>query len=383
MIYLDNAATTWPKPDCVPEAMMRFMRDVGVSPGRSGHRLALDAERIRLDAREAIAELFGMSDPMHVIFTLNATTALNLVMRGLLPPGSHAVTTSMEHNSVMRPLRALESSGVSVSIVPCHKDGPLDAAAIDEHLRPETRLIVVNHASNVCGTVLPIREIGARARERGIPFLVDAAQTVGCRPIDLPGDNIDLIAFSGHKGMLGPSGTGGLAINQDFDIRLLPPFIQGGTGSGSELETQPDFLPDKYETGTPNTVGLAGLAAGVGYVLDRKVEHIRDHERRLAKRLIEGLDRVPGMHVFGTKDIMRQTATVCFTIESKSVSDIGQLLDERFGIMCRPGLHCAPRAHRTLGTFPDGTVRLAPGPFSTEAQIDQVIHAVESLAAGE
>ena len=220
VIYLDNAATSWPKPDGVAEAMLRYMRDVGASPGRSGHTLANEAERIRFDAREAVAHLFGVSDPTRVIFTLNATEGLNVVMRGLLSPGTHVITTSMEHNAVMRPLRALEQRGVVVSLVACRPDGTMDPQDVCACIRPETALIVVNHASNVCGTVLPIREIGALARERGIPFLVDAAQTGGYWPIDMTADNIDLLAFAGHKGLLGPSGTGGLVIRDDFLHRL-------------------------------------------------------------------------------------------------------------------------------------------------------------------
>lgn len=379
MIYLDNAATSRPKPDCVCEAMTRFMRDVGASPGRSGHRLATEAERTRFDARETIAELFGVSDPMRVIFAQNATQALNLVIRGLLPPGAHAVTTSMEHNSVMRPLAAAEQRGVTVSIVPCQPDGTMSPEAIEEHIRPETRLIVANHASNVCGTVLPIRAIGAIARQRGIPFLVDAAQTAGGHPIDVPTDNIDLLAFTGHKGLLGPSGTGGLVIHDDFDISPLPPMTCGGTGSRSEHETQPDFLPDKYESGTPNLVGIAGLAAATRYLLKRGVERIREHELNVTQQLIDGLCNISRVRVFGTKDAKQQTTAVSFTIDGHSVSDVACTLDERFGIMCRPGLHCAPRAHRTLGTFPDGTIRFAPGAFTTETEIERAVEAVESI----
>ncbi len=383
MIYLDNAATSWPKPDCVHEAMLRYMRDVGANPGRSGHRLANEAERIRLDAREAIAELFGVKDPMRVIFAHNATTALNLVIRGVLPPGAHAVTTGMEHNAVMRPLRVLEQQGVSLSVAPCEPDGTLEPQALDEHIRPATRLIVANHASNVCGTVLPIREIGAMARRHGIPFLVDVAQTGGCWPIDLRADNIDLLAFSGHKGLLGPTGTGGLAIHEDFDIDRLPPLVCGGTGSRSEHEQQPDFLPDKYEGGTPNIVGIAGLAASVRYVLDRGVDRICEHERSLTRRLIDDLSRIAGLRLIGTRDASRQTAAVSFTIDGQSAGEIARVLDERFGIMCRPGLHCAPRAHRTLGTLPEGTVRLSPGAFSTAQEIDQTVEAVARLAGAE
>jgi cysteine desulfurase/selenocysteine lyase len=380
VVYLDNAATSWPKPECVHEAVLAYMRDVGASPGRSGHRLSSEAERLRLDAREAVAELVGIADPMRVIFTLNATEALNLVIHGLLPPGTHAVSTSMEHNSVLRPLRALEELGAEVSIVPCGPDGGLEPTAVEEAVRPETRLIIVNHASNVCGTFLPVREIGGVARARGIPFLVDAAQTAGSVRIDLRADNIDLLVFTGHKSLLGPSGTGGLVFGERFDVSLLPPLVSGGTGSGSEHENQPDFLPDKYESGTPNTAGIAGLAAGVRYLLGRGVEEVREHERALTERLIEGLSRLPGVRVLGMGDAARQVAVVAFTVEGVSPSEVARELDERFGIMCRPGLHCAPRAHRTLGTFPEGAVRFAPGPFTRPEEIERGVEAVGSLA---
>ena len=242
MIYLDNAATSWPKPDCVATAMLRYLHEVGANPGRSGHRLSNEAERIRFDAREEVAKLFGVSNPIRVVFTCNATAALNLVIQGLLQPGAHVFTTGMEHNAVMRPLRALEQRGVSISIVPCRSDGSLDVATLAEYIRPSTRLIIANHASNVCGTVLPICEIGALAREHGIPFLLDAAQTGGCWPIDIQTDNVDLLAFTGHKGLLGPSGTGGLVIHENFDLESLPPLIYGGYGQPLGART-PTRLP--------------------------------------------------------------------------------------------------------------------------------------------
>jgi len=383
MIYLDNAATSWPKPDCVPEAITRFLRDVGANPGRSGHRRANEAERTRFDAREAVASLLGVSDPLRIVFTLNATAALNIVIQGLLPPDTHVVTTGMEHNAVTRPLRMLQQRGVSISIAPCDRDGKMDEAALDDLIRPETRLIVANHASNVSGTLLPIRRIGERARARSIPFLVDAAQTAGCLPIDLDADNIDLLAFTGHKSLLGPTGTGGVAIGSDFDISRLPPLICGGTGSGSEHMEQPDFLPDKYESGTPNIVGLAGLAAGVGYVLDRGVDTIRAHEKRLARHLIAGLGRLRSVTVVGPRDPEKQIAVVSFVVAGVPCSDVAFALDEQFNILCRPGLHCAPLAHESLGTMPDGTVRFAPGPFTTVDEIDQALAAIVKLAGVE
>ncbi len=382
MIYLDNAATSWPKPPAVADAVTRFLRDVGASPGRSGHRLANEAERVRFDCRAALAELFNVRDPLRAVFMLNATAALNFVIHGLLEPGDHVVTTGMEHNATMRPLRAAEKRGVELSIVACGPDGTLNVDQLRDRLRPTTRLCVVNHASNVCGTILPIREIGALTRARGVPLLVDAAQTAGTLPIDMAADQIDLLAFTGHKSLLGPTGTGGLALADEFDPARLPPLMQGGTGSKSEHETQPEVLPDKYEPGTPNIMGLAGLLAGLEYINEHGRAAIRTHEEELTAQLIDGLRRIAGVRVLGTLDARRQTAAVSFTLADMAPGQVAQQFDEHFGIMCRPGLHCAPRAHRTLGTLPAGTVRLAPGPFTTREDIAQVCAAVARLAAG-
>ena len=382
MIYLDNAATSWPKPDCVLEAMNRFLHEIGANPGRSGHRLANQAEAIRFDTREALAGLVGVRDPMRIVFTHNATAALNLAIRGLLTPGSHVITTGMEHNAVMRPLRDLENRGAALSLMPCEKDGSLDPEQLGSLIRPETRLIVVNHASNVCGTLLPIRRIGEIAHQHGVPLLVDAAQTAGGQPIDLYADNVALLAFTGHKSLLGPTGTGGLAIRDDFDITNLPPLEAGGTGSRSEQEYQPDFMPDKYEAGTSNIVGLAGLNAGVRYILEREIPTIMAHEQSLTQRLLNGLREIPRVRVFGTGRPRQQTAVVSFLIDGQSVSEVAHRLDEEFEIMTRPGLHCAPAAHQTLGTKPHGTIRLAPGLFTTENQIDETLAAIHNIAAG-
>lgn len=383
LVYLDSAATSWPKPDTVAQAVLHCLRDVGANPGRSAHRLALDAERIRFDARLAVAELFGAPDPHRVVFTANATTALNLVLRGMLRTGDHVVTTGMEHNAALRPLRALQAEGVSVSIAPGDADGYVDHGAVAERLRPQTRLVVATHASNVNGIVLPIRAYAAAAHAHGVPLLIDAAQTGGCWPLDVIGDGVDLLAFSGHKGLLGPAGVGGLVLHPDFEPDRLAPLVRGGTGSRSEHELQPDFLPDKYEAGTPNTPGLAGLVAGVQYVLERSVADIRAHERALMLRLLAGLREVRGVCTCGPADPDRCTAVVSLTADSLSPAELAQQLDERFDILCRPGLHCAPQAHRTLRTFPAGTVRLAPGPFTTPEDIDRTVAAVAEIVRGQ
>jgi cysteine desulfurase family protein len=380
MIYFDNAATSWPKPPGVAEAMVGFLSDVGANAGRSGHRLSLQAGRLVYDARESIAALFGAPDPLRVVFTANVTEALNLVLNGYLRPGDHVVTSAMEHNSVMRPLRALARAGVELSVVPCSAAGELRPEDVAAALRPNTTLIALNHASNVCGTLLPVREAGALARRHGCLLLVDAAQTAGAAPIDVAADGIDLLAFTGHKALGGPMGTGGLVVGPRVDVARLAPLKRGGTGSRSEEEEQPEFLPDKLESGTSNVVGLAGLAAGVHWVLERGVEALRAHEMELAQRLIDGLAELPGVTVYGPCDARRQTATVAFTLDGLQPSDVGLRLDDEFEIMCRVGLHCAPAAHRTLGTFPSGTVRFGLGAFNTRDEVDLALQAVRHIA---
>lgn len=380
MIYFDNAATSWPKPPEVLEAMTRFLRDVGANPGRSGHRTAVEAGRIVYAAREAVCELVNAPDPLRVAFAANVTQALNMAMRGLLRPGDHVITSSMEHNSVMRPLRALEREGVALTVVRCSPEGFLNPADVEAAIRPNTRMIVLNHASNVAGTLLPVREAGRIARERGLLLLVDAAQTAGAYPIDVQADGIDLLAFTGHKSLLGPMGTGGLVVGPRVDVSRMEPLIRGGTGSRSEREEQPDFLPDMLESGTPNAVGIAGLEAGIRWVLARGVDAIRAHERALAQRAIGGLRAIPGVTVYGPLDAARQTATVSFNIAGMEPSEVGLRLDEEHGVLCRVGLHCAPAAHRTLGTFPAGTVRFGMGVFNTTEEVDAAVAAVESLA---
>jgi len=381
MIYLDNAATSWPKPPQVLAAMARFLTEVGANPGRSGHRLSVEAGRIVYAAREAVAELFHAPDPLRVVFGMNATEGLNLALRGLLRPGDHVVTSSMEHNSVMRPLRALEREGVPVTVVPCSPEGFLDPQAVLSALRPETRLVVLNHASNVTGTLLPVAEVGRALHRMGGPLLVvDAAQSGGAVPIDMQANGIDLLAFTGHKSLYGPMGTGGLIIGERVPLEEFRPLIRGGTGSRSEREEQPDFLPDMCESGTPNAVGLAGLEAGVRWVLERTVEAIRAHEGELTQRLLDGLREIPGVTVYGPDDARLRTAVVSFNIAGMEPSEVGMRLDEEYGIMCRVGLHCAPAAHRTIGTFPAGTVRFALGAFTTREEVDAALRAVARLA---
>jgi cysteine desulfurase family protein len=360
--------------------MDSFMRNTGASPGRSGHNLSIEAGRTIYETREALAQLFGVDDPMRIILTSNATEALNLVIRGVLHPGEHVITSSMEHNSVMRPLRAMENEGIEITVVNCSTEGFLDTKDIAQAIKPNTRLIALNHASNVVGTILPVAEVGEIAHHHDVLLLVDAAQTAGCYPIDVEAMNIDLLAFSGHKGLYGPQGTGGLYIRKGIEQRIGP-LICGGTGSQSESEYQPDFLPDKYESGTPNTVGLAGLGSGIRFVRAHGASNLQRKEAKLTQFLLNGLKATPGVTAYGSGDARRQVAVVSFNISGLTSSEVAMQLEEGYQIMCRPGLHCSPIAHKTIGTFPQGTVRLSPGYFTTEEDIEITIEAVQKVAA--
>lgn len=382
MIYLDNAATSYLKPKEVGRAMLYCLEKVGASPGRSGHRLSIEAGRLLYQTRESLAELLNVIDPLRIIFTLNVTEAINLVLKGLLRPGDQVITSSMEHNSVMRPLRELEKRGVEVKVVLCSPQGDLDPVDIKRSIKENTKLIVLNHGSNVIGSILPISAVGAIARDYGLLFLVDTAQTAGCYPLDVKKDNIDLLAFTGHKALFGPPGTGGLVVGERVNIKKLNPLKVGGTGSRSESEEQPDFLPDIYESGTPNTVGLSGLNEGVRFILKEGVDKIRQHEKNLITHLIEKLKEIPEVILYGEDHLKDRVAVVSFNLEDKWPSDVGLRLDEEYDIMCRVGLHCSPAAHKTIGTFPVGTVRFSMSWFNTFEEVDQAIIAIRNIAEG-
>lgn len=360
--------------------MLHFLQEVGANPGRSGHRLSVEAARIVYAAREAVAELFGCEDALRVVFGANVTWALNQALHGYLRPGDHVITSGMEHNSMMRPLRDLERQGVEVSVVPCDRDGRLNPQHVEDALRDNTVMVALNHASNVSGTILPVREVGEITRRRGIVLLVDAAQTGGTLPVDMQRDQIDLLAFTGHKGLLGPMGTGGLILGERVDLDRLRPVLQGGTGSRSESEIHPDFLPDRFESGTPNGVGLAGLNAGVRVVLNRGVEAIRAHEQQLCAQLLAGLQQIGGARLYGPLDPGARVAVVSFNLEGLEPSQVGLRLDEEFNILCRVGLHCSPAAHRSLDSLPRGTVRFGIGFFTFAEDVDAALRAVERIA---
>lgn len=381
MIYLDNAATSWPKPPEVLRAMTDVLESAGGNPGRSGHSLSIEAARVVYNTREALAEFFNCPDPQRIVFTLNATHAINLALRGILRARDRVVTTSMEHNAVMRPLRYLEAqSDIVVKVVPCREDGEIDLAEIMQAMDENTRLVVVNNASNVTGTIQPVAEIARLAHRAGALLLVDAAQTAGALPIDVAGMGIDLLAFTGHKSLLGPPGVGGLIIGQHVDFRQIEPLIMGGTGSRSEFEVQPEHLPDRFESGTQNIAGIAGLGAAIQWLNERGLGTIRNQEMDHIRGLLSGLHDIPGIKLYGPCEPAHTTAIVSFTLAGKTVSEIGLELDEQYGILSRVGLHCAPIAHRTIGSFPEGTVRLAPGVFTSPDDIHRVISAVGRVA---
>ncbi len=373
LVYMDNAATSYPKPPQVLKAMINFTQKIGGNPGRSGHRLSLKAGEKVEEAREAIAELFNIKDPLRISFSYNASHALNFALLGLLEPGDHVITTSLEHNSVARPLRYLEGLGVKLTILKADPlTGEISPVDFKKAINRKTRMLAMVHGSNVTGRVLPLRLFGEITRQQGLIFLVDAAQTAGSYPIDVEEDLVDLLAFTGHKSLLGPQGTGGLYVRPGIQLR---PTLRGGTGSRSEEDRHPSFLPDLLEAGTLNAVGLAGLASGVRFILKETVKKIREKEKALLKRLLEGLKEIEFLEIYSSPQPETNLSTVSVNFSSLNPSEVGYLLDKRFGIMVRVGLHCSPWAHQTIGTYPRGTVRISMGYFNTFQEVDYLIEA--------
>ncbi|MGE5560517.1 MAG: aminotransferase class V-fold PLP-dependent enzyme [Chloroflexota bacterium] len=383
MIYLDNAATSWPKAPGVAAAMTAAVEQAAGNPGRGAHRLALAAGRTVERTRLGLAQLLGVKDPSRVVFTANTTTALNLALKGLIRGGDHVVTTSMEHNSVTRPLHALaQRLGVRVDKAPAGPDGRVRAADMIALIKPTTRLVVMTHASNVCGALQPVAEVGAACRRLGVPLLVDAAQTVGTFPVLVEELGADLLAFPGHKGLLGPTGTGGLYIAPGIDLATS---IEGGTGTVSESPEQPSQCPDRYEAGTVNVVGLAGLGAAVEYLAARGLADLRQHEQALADRLRRGIAAMDGVSLVGPQPdaAVEDAPVVSAVVTGRDSGEVALVLDRKYDIAVRSGLHCSPDAHRTLGTLESGTIRFSIGPFNTADEIDAVLAALRNIAAGE
>ena len=379
MIFLDNGATSFPKPEEVYRYMDYFYRNFGVNPGRSGYDLCMEAGLVVEETRKLLTEFFHGTDPNRLCFGYNSTDALNLVIFGLLRPGDHAITTTLEHNSVLRPLYHLSQQGVEVEHVPFDGRGFVDPAEIRKRFRPNTRLVIVNHASNVIGTVQPVAAIGRLCREAGIPFAIDASQSAGKVPIDMEAQNLDVVVFTGHKSLLGPTGIGGLYVREGIEIRHTR---AGGTGVRSAVRPHLDEYPYRLEYGTPNVLGIAGLKAGVTWVRDKGVEAIHAEEMRLAGILLEGLKAVPRVVPYCLDGLDDHIAVLAFNVEGMDAADVGTMLDVDFGIACRTGLHCAPRVHEQLGTDKiHGAVRFGIGPFNTEEHIRAAITAVGKIAA--
>ncbi|MEW6660978.1 MAG: aminotransferase class V-fold PLP-dependent enzyme [Bacillota bacterium] len=378
-IYFDNAATSRQKPAGVYQAIETFFREVNCNPGRGAYSLALEAGRHILEARSLLAKFFNVPKPNQVIFTANVTQALNTAIKGLLRPGDHVLTTSMEHNAVARPLTWMRDNwGIEFDAVPCSKEGLLDPGDVVKLARRNTKLLVCTHASNVTGSIIPIVELGAIAKERGWYFVIDAAQTAGALPIDFQAANADVLAFTGHKHLLGPMGTGGFCISLRAAEHAYP-LVTGGTGSISDREYQPDFLPDKFESGTLNVPGIAGLAAGVNHLLQVGLETIRAHELLLTEYFRQGLERMDGITVYGPREPRLATGTISINMVQRDNADLSFQLDDQFGIMTRPGLHCAPWAHQTIGTFPMGTLRFSLGVYNTTEEVDFALKALTAL----
>jgi cysteine desulfurase / selenocysteine lyase len=377
MIYLDNAATSFPKPRAVIESMALCMTEYCANPGRAGHKMALKAASHIYEAREKIAEFFNIKDPFNLSFTSNATMGLNYAIKGSVRKGDHVITSSMEHNSVMRPLHKLKNDGlISLTVIIADDYGDINPDDVRRAIKPNTRLIAMNHSSNVTGTVIPAEEIGKIAKEAGVMFLLDASQTAGTVKIDVEKMNIDLMALPGHKSLMGPQGTGILFVRDGSKVSTL---IEGGTGSKSEDLVQPEMMPDKFESGTPNTPGIIGLMSGIDYINEIGLENIYDHKMRLRKFFIEELEKNPAVIVYSKKDGVN-TAVVSINIGEFDSSEVTHILDKEYDIATRSGIHCAPIAHKTIGTFERGTVRFSFSYFTTVDDINAALNAVNEIS---
>lgn len=378
MIYLDNAATSYPKPDKVYEEMLRCMKEYCANPGRGGHELSMRSGRAVMEAREKIANFFNIKDPMRLVFTKNATEALNIAIKGVLKKGDHVITTSMEHNSVIRPLKTLERDlGIELTIIQGNEFGEIDAEDFRKSIKSNTRMVVCTLSSNVNGIIMPIKEIGGITREKNILFLVDASQGAGTLEIDVEYLNIDLMAFPGHKALLGPQGTGGLYVSEGIEITSL---LQGGTGSSSENLFQPDLLPDALESGTLNTPGIVGLGYGIDFINSFGLSNIKEYKSLLINQIYDRLSNINGVIIYCKKESSCNSGIIAFNFKEIDSTEVSYVLDKAYGIASRSGLHCAPLAHQTLGTIKSGIVRLSVGCFNTQAEINILLNALQEIS---
>lgn len=379
-LYLDNAATSFPKPDTVYSSILNFMQNIGASPGRGGYKNALDADRLVYTCRKTVCDFFHYDDPKNVIFTSNITTSLNILLKSIVKNNWNIITTSMEHNSVLRPLNSLiKSKNVDLTILQCSKEGFINVEDFKNAIKDSTKLLIVNHSSNIVGSIQPIEILGKICKENNIYMIIDTAQSAGTIPIDFYKTNCSALAFTGHKGLLGPQGTGGFIISNELNNESST-FIEGGTGSLSENICQPDILPDKFESGTMNTPGIVGLLEGIKYINSIGIDYIREHEEYLCKLFINGIMNIQGINIYGSLETNKKTPVISITFDKYDNSELSYLLDSKYGIMTRTGLHCAPLAHKTIGTFPNGTTRFSFGPFNTEKDINYVLTVLNSLA---
>lgn len=377
-IYLDNAATSYPKPQAVYESMISSLEKAGANAGRASHKMARLAQQIIEDTRLKLARLINAPNWEQIIFTFNATDALNMAIKGVLSSGDHVITSRLEHNSVLRPLQRLAQDKISLSLIDFDKDGLVNPQDIEKAIRKETKLIAITAASNVLGTLQPIAEIGKIASKNNLLFLVDAAQTLGAVPMDVEAMKIDLLAASGHKALLGPPGTGVLYVSERAKLKS---WREGGTGGDSLSPLQPDFLPFQLEAGTHNLSGIAGLSAALDYLNEHTIEKIREHEISLLSSLIESMSAISGVTLYGTTDLVKRVGVLSFALSGYRADEVAAILDEHFDIAVRGGLHCAPLAHQFLGTTPDGLIRVSIGAFNNLEDIDQLTTAVREIIA--
>ena len=377
-IYLDNASTSFPKAPNVASAMADYITNRGININRGSYALAYDVEDIIYTTRQRLHTLFNGHDPAHVIFTQNVTMSLNMVIKGLLKAGDHVLVSSMEHNAVMRPLTQLLDEGITFDTIPCDSTGSIQMDSIEPLIRPNTVALIINHASNVCGTIQPLESIGPICKAHNLQFIVDAAQTAGVIPIDVKACHIDALCFTGHKGLLGPQGIGGIILTKEM-AQTLTPLIAGGTGSFSHLETMPTHMPDAFEAGTLNLPGIIGLNEGLAYIESQGMENIHNHELVLTQSFLEGLQSIDGINIVGKQNIQDRTAVVSITIDGMDPANIAYELESTYHIMTRVGLHCAPRAHQTLGTYPEGTVRFSFGYANTHKDVESALSALHRI----
>ena len=377
-IYLDNASTSFPKAPTVATAMSDYITNRGININRGSYALAYDVEDTIYTTRQRLNTLFNGHDPSHVVFTQNVTMSLNMVIKGLLKAGDHVLVSSMEHNAVMRPLTQLLDKGITFDTIPCDSTGSIQMDSIEPLIRPNTVALIINHASNVCGTIQPLESIGSICKTHNLQFIVDAAQTAGVIPIDVKACHIDALCFTGHKGLLGPQGIGGIILTKEMAQTLIP-LIAGGTGSFSHLETMPTHMPDAFEAGTLNLPGIIGLNEGLSYIESQGMENIHNHELALTQAFLEGLQSIDVVNIIGKQDIQDRTAVVSITIDSMDPASIAYELESTYHIMTRVGLHCAPRAHQTLGTYPEGTVRFSFGYANTHEDVVSALSALHRI----